>query len=44
VGYKLGKWKTVGWWLLVINEYSDEPVAPIKLMDLDPSAYAHLLK
>ncbi|MEO5564964.1 MAG: N-acetyltransferase family protein [Chitinophagaceae bacterium] len=28
VGYKLGKWKNVGWWQLVINEYNEEPSAP----------------
>lgn len=25
VGYKLGKWKNVGWWMLQVNEYTDEP-------------------
>ena len=35
VGYKLGKWKTVGWWQLVINEYSDEPSPPVKFSELD---------
>jgi L-amino acid N-acyltransferase YncA len=35
VGYKLGKWKNVGWWQLSINEYGDEPAAPIKFLELD---------
>ncbi len=35
VGFKLGKWKTVGWWQLTINDYSDEPSAPQKFSDLD---------
>jgi len=35
VGYKLGKWKNVGWWELVINEYTDEPAAPIKFSELN---------
>ncbi len=35
VGYKLGKWKNVGWWQLVINEYIDEPPAPVKFAELD---------
>lgn len=35
VGYKLGKWKNVGWWKLVINEYSHEPDPPVKFSDLD---------
>ena len=29
VGYKLGKWKNVGWWQLIINEYVHDP-APVK--------------
>lgn len=37
VGYKLGKWKNVGWWKLSINDYSDEPAAPIKFSELDKS-------
>ena len=35
VGYKLGKWKNVGWWRLVVNEFGDEPTAPVKFADLD---------
>lgn len=34
VGYKLGKWKNVGWWQLSINEYGIEPAAPIKFSNL----------
>jgi phosphinothricin acetyltransferase len=30
VGYKLGKWKNVGWWQLQLNEYLNEPAAPVK--------------
>lgn len=29
VGYKLGLWKNVGWWRLIINDFDDEPSAPI---------------
>jgi phosphinothricin acetyltransferase len=29
VGYKLGKWKNVGWWRLILNEFNDEPAAPV---------------
>jgi len=25
VGYKLGKWKNVGWWQWIINEYTMDP-------------------
>ena len=35
VGYKLGKWKNVGWWRLSVNEYGDEPAAPIKFSELN---------
>lgn len=29
VGYKLGQWKNVGWWRLIVNEFDQEPAAPI---------------
>ena len=35
VGYKLGEWKNVGWWQLVINEFGMEPGAPIKFSELN---------
>lgn len=35
VGYKLGKWKNVGWWRLVLNEFAYEPLPPIKFSELD---------
>ena len=35
VGYKLGKWKNVGWWQLSINDYSNEPAAPIKFSEIN---------
>ena len=35
VGYKLGKWKNVGWWQLIINDYTMEPEAPIKFSELN---------
>lgn len=28
VGYKLGKWKTVGWWKLQLRDYIDNPPPP----------------
>jgi L-amino acid N-acyltransferase YncA len=30
VGYKLGRWKNVGWWQLQLNGYSMEPGPPVK--------------
>lgn len=35
VGYKLGRWKNVGWWRLIVNDFRDEPPAPLKLSELD---------
>lgn len=35
VGYKLGKWKNVGWWKLSLNEYGDEPLPPIKFSEME---------
>lgn len=36
VGYKLGKWKTVGWWMKQLNEYIIDPPDPIKFSNLNP--------
>ena len=48
VGHKLGKWKNVGWWRLSINEYGDEPAAPVKFAELDkdflPALFAEKIK
>ena len=35
VGYKLGLWKNVGWWKLILNDYSDEPSPPVPFSNLD---------
>lgn len=35
IGYKLGRWHTVGWWELSLNEYPRDPQAPISLPLLD---------
>ena len=35
IGYKSGKWKNVGWWQLSINNYDDEPAAPVKFSEVD---------
>ena len=37
VGYKLGQWKTVGWWVKQLNDYITEPLAPIKFSTIDPA-------
>lgn len=43
VGYKLGKWKTVGWWKLQVNEYTDNPQPPVKFPDLDKNLIDSIL-
>ena len=35
VGYKLGKWKNVGWWRLSINDYNNEPLSPVKFSEMN---------
>jgi phosphinothricin acetyltransferase len=34
VGYKLGKWKTVGWWQLTLRDYIDNPRPPTCFSEL----------
>ena len=43
VGYKLGKWKNVGWWRLIINDFTDEPDAPVKFSELKSSKVPEIL-
>jgi L-amino acid N-acyltransferase YncA len=43
VGYKLGKWKTVGWWQLIINDYNNEPLPPVKFSELDEGVVQEIL-
>lgn len=43
VGYKLGRWKNVGWWRLLLNDFGDEPAPPLKFSDLDKNALPEML-
>lgn len=43
VGYKLGQWKNVGWWRLIINEFEQEPAPVISFSLLDQSFIPPLL-
>lgn len=43
VGYKLGQWKNVGWWQLIINEYDHEPAPPEFFSAIDKSFLPGLL-
>jgi L-amino acid N-acyltransferase YncA len=43
VGYKLGQWKNVGWWQLQLNEYAENPKAPVKFSTLDSTTQSLLL-
>ncbi len=44
VGYKLGKWKNVGWWQLQLNEYKIEPEAPVKFSELSNELLNELMQ
>jgi len=44
VGYKLGKWKNVGWWRLTINEFSDEPPPPVMFSEMDKQFLPELFR
>lgn len=43
VGYKLGRWKNVGWWRLVLNEFDHELTPPVTFKDLDKSFLTGLI-
>jgi len=43
VGYKLGKWKNVGWWEVQLNEYTPEPTPPAKFSTLERSDVLEIL-
>jgi len=44
VGYKLGRWKNVGWWRLIINEFGDEPAAPVLFSEMNKEFLPELLE
>jgi phosphinothricin acetyltransferase len=44
VGYKLGKWKNVGWWRLILNEFDDEPDAPVLFSEMNKEFLHDLFK
>ena len=44
VGYKLGRWKNVGWWQKKLNEYVNEPQAPLKFSTVSNEIKANILK
>ena len=44
VGYKLGRWKNVGWWQLQLNEYSLEPEPPMDFSTLDMTTIREICK
>ncbi len=43
VGFKLGRWKNVGWWRLVINEFIQEPPDPVSFSVMDKTFLPALL-
>jgi len=44
VGYKLGRWKNVGWWELQLNEYTHEPEPPKKFSQVDKNLVDSILR
>ena len=44
VGYKLGKWKNVGWWQLQLNEYSMEPKPPVRFSEINMKEIEDILE
>jgi L-amino acid N-acyltransferase YncA len=44
VGYKLGQWKNVGWWRLILNDFGDEPAAPVLFSELDTAVVEDVIK
>lgn len=44
VGYKLGKWKNVGWWRLILNEFGNEPEPPVNFSGMDKTFFPEILK
>lgn len=44
VGYKLGQWKNVGWWRLILNDFGDEPAAPVLFSKLDTAVVEGVIK
>lgn len=44
IGYKLNQWNTVSWWQLQLNEYADNPKAPIKFPEVPFSFLQRVLQ
>lgn len=44
VGYKLGRWKNVGWWKLQLNDYDQQPSPPIHFSEIDQKKINDLFK
>lgn len=44
VGYKFGKWHSVGWWKLQLNEYDPEPPSPLSIWDLNQETLSLLFE
>lgn len=43
VGYKLGRWKNVGWWRFIVNDFGMEPDPPLKFEQLGKDFLPDLL-
>jgi L-amino acid N-acyltransferase YncA len=44
IGFKFGKWQSVGWWCVQVNEHKNNPAVPIPFSRLDASAVEKLFR
>jgi phosphinothricin acetyltransferase len=44
VGYKLGKWKNVGWWQQQLNEYTFDPMPPMEFSEMETPTVTGILQ
>ncbi|HEY6986233.1 MAG TPA: arsinothricin resistance N-acetyltransferase ArsN1 family B [Rhodanobacteraceae bacterium] len=44
IGYKLGAWRDVGWWQLVLREPPTHPAEPVSIAQLNQSTTAAILE
>lgn len=44
VGYKSGKWKNVGWWRLILNDFGDNPAVPLTFTEMSTEFLSDLFK
>ena len=43
IGFKDGRWHTVGWWRKTLNDFKNPPLAPLKFSELETSKIKELI-